>query len=90
MSESGLRVGCRGREHVIQLPPLHRRHTSAFAAPAAICMAATIGRPAPLTHSPIPDDLYTGIAGEGAAQQLEGGELATPHDDESWFAHGIR
>lgn len=70
------------RDHVIQLAPLRRRHAAAVAPP-AFTLAGTIGRPAPLPHPPVPDDLHGGIVGEGAAQQLEGGELATPHDDES-------
>jgi len=53
-------------------------------------MAEAIARLPPLTDSAIPYDQHTGIIRKRARQQLERGEVATPHDDESWSVHGIR
>jgi hypothetical protein len=86
-------VGRFRREHVIELPPLRGRHTTPIAAGATLFIfqsANAIGRLAPLTDSAIPHDLHTGIVRKRARQQLEGGKVATPHDDESWLVHGIR
>ncbi len=46
-------------------------------------------RPPPFAYSAIPDDLDCGIAGKRARQQLEGGEMATSHDDELRLSHGV-
>src|SRR5687768_1843007 len=67
--------------------PTAWRHTPAVAAAPAFAVAGSIDGLAPFRHPSIPDDLHAGIAGKGAGQQLEGGKVATPHDDESWVAH---
>ena len=80
----------RGRlrgNHVIQLTPLRRRHTSPIDAGSALSLAGAIGRAAPLAHPAIPDYLHAWIIRECAGQQLERGEVATSHDDESWTVH---
>lgn len=79
-----------GRNHVIHLAPVRRRCAAPVRASSSFAVAGTVGRTAPLSHPAIPDDLDVGIVGETAHQQFEGGEVATPHDDEFGIAHRIR
>src|SRR5215203_2562530 len=75
------------RREVVQLPPLHWRDAPAVFTPAPLFFGGRIRRPPPLLSPPIPHDLHAGIVGEGAAEQFEGGKVATPHNDESGFEH---
>jgi len=75
------------RRDVVQLAPLHWRNAPAVFTPAPFFFGGRVRRPPPLLSPPIPHDLHAGIVGEGAGEQFEGGEVATPHDDESGFAH---
>ena len=78
------------RDHVVQLAPLRRRHAPSIAACAALRIAGPAGdwRRSPIRRSQM--ICTAGIARECARQQLEGGEVATPHDDESRVAHRMR
>ncbi len=78
-----------GGNHVVQLPPLHGRFTAAFVGYTALSIALTVGGLSTFLPPSIPYDLHCGIVRKSAGQQLEGGELATPHDDESWVTHKI-
>ena len=60
-------------------------HSPAVALAAFILGAAC--RPPTLGDAAIPDDLHLGVAGKGARQQLESGEMAAPHDDQFSVSH---
>ena len=77
------------RGEIVELPPLHGRFAPAVAASATFAIARTIGRSSPLLPPSIPYDLHTGIVAEGTGEQLEGGKVATPYDDESRIVHRI-